>query len=71
MYFSILYWNTSSVLGPKNPTEERKPHLVFSLEQLIERVWSGVKILLLSVNFVFRSYMVLNGSLENQFSSLF
>lgn len=61
----ILSWGNRPL---KSPTKERKLDLVFTVEQLIGRVWSGVKILLLSVNFVFRSYMVLNASPENQFS---
>lgn len=72
MYFPIqdrtlpvLSWGSRPL---KSPTKGRKPDLVFTPEQLIGRVWSGVKILLLSVNFVFRTYMVLNGSPENQFS---
>lgn len=72
MYFPIqdrtlpvLFWGSRPL---KSPTKGRKPDLVFTPEQLIGRVWSGVKILLLSVNFVFRSYVVLNGSPEDQFS---
>lgn len=61
----VLSWGNRPL---KSPTKGRKPDLVSVPEQLIGRVWSGVKILLLSVNFVFRSYMVLDGSPENQFS---
>lgn len=72
MYFPIqdrtlpvLSWGSRPL---KFPTKGRKPDLVFTPEQLIGRVWSGVKIVLLSVNFIFRSYVVLNGSPKNQFS---
>lgn len=62
-----LYQFCLGEAGPQNPPLKEE-NLIFIPEQLIGRVWSDVKILLLSVNFVFRTCMVLNGSPENQFS---